>query len=65
MPKDEWGVKRLCAACGVRFYDLGRNPVDCPKCGEAYSPAAAIAKGKVVKETAAKVIAAKQRLRVV
>lgn len=53
MPKDEWGVKRLCGACGARFYDLGRDPVDCPKCGETYVPIAAISgKAKVVKESA-------------
>lgn len=52
MPKDEWGVKRQCGACGARFYDLQREPVDCPKCGETYSPLAAIAKGKVTRATA-------------
>lgn len=58
MPKDEWGVKRQCGACGARFYDLMREPVECPKCGETYSPNAALAKGKVVKATAkAKVVA--------
>jgi hypothetical protein len=25
------GVKRLCAACGTRFYDLMSKPI-CPKC---------------------------------
>lgn len=55
MPKAEWGVKRLCAACGARFYDLGRQPVDCPKCGETYVAAVAQAdKGKVTKATAKK-----------
>lgn len=27
----ERGVKRLCASCGTRFYDLLAKPV-CPKC---------------------------------
>lgn len=27
------GIKRLCAGCGARFYDLGKNPAKCPKCG--------------------------------
>ncbi|MEM8752914.1 MAG: TIGR02300 family protein [Pseudomonadota bacterium] len=59
MPKDEWGVKRLCAACGARFYDLQRDPVDCPKCGATYAPAEATAtKGKVTKATAAAKVAA-------
>lgn len=33
MPKPEWGVKRTCTSCRTRFYDLGRDPVVCPKCG--------------------------------
>ncbi|MGF1659871.1 MAG: TIGR02300 family protein [Rubrimonas sp.] len=36
MVKPEWGVKRLCASCGARFYDLNRNPVACPDCGAAF-----------------------------
>lgn len=36
MGKPEWGVKRLCASCGARFYDLNRNPVACPECGAAF-----------------------------
>lgn len=60
MPKDEWGVKRLCAACGARFYDLHRDPVDCPKCEATYTPAPAPgSKGKVSKAAAAPVAAAK------
>ncbi|WP_340108783.1 FYDLN acid domain-containing protein [Pikeienuella sp. HZG-20] len=55
MPKDEWGVKRLCAACGVRFYDLGRDPVDCPSCGETYTPpVSTVVKSRVSKATAKK-----------
>jgi uncharacterized protein (TIGR02300 family) len=33
MAKPELGLKRACASCGARFYDLGRNPAVCPKCG--------------------------------
>lgn len=32
MAKPEWGTKRQCQSCGVRFYDLMRAPVTCPKC---------------------------------
>jgi len=28
----EWGQKRVCQACGAKFYDLGRSPATCPKC---------------------------------
>lgn len=34
MPKEEWGVKRLCPTTQKRFYDLGRTPVVSPYTGE-------------------------------
>ncbi len=34
MPKEEWGVKRVCPTTGKRFYDLGRDPVVSPYTGE-------------------------------
>ncbi len=34
MPKEEWGVKRVCPTTGKRFYDLNRNPVISPYTGE-------------------------------
>jgi len=37
MPKEEWGVKRVCPKCSVRFYDLQRNPMTCPACGHSFS----------------------------
>ena len=33
MPKPELGSKRVCVACGARFYDLQKTPAVCPKCG--------------------------------
>jgi uncharacterized protein (TIGR02300 family) len=33
MVKPELGTKRVCIACNTRFYDLGRSPAICPKCG--------------------------------
>ena len=37
------GTKRTCQnhECGVRFYDLMRDPISCPACGAAYQPLAA------------------------
>ena len=32
MAKPELGTKRLCANCGVKFYDLSKTPITCPKC---------------------------------
>jgi len=34
MPKEEWGVKRICPTTGKRFYDLGRTPIVSPYTGE-------------------------------
>lgn len=38
MAKLEWGTKRLCTSCGARFYDLGRQPIECPKCHTTIDP---------------------------
>ena len=35
MAKREWGAKHTCADCGVKFYDLHRRPIACPKCDAA------------------------------
>ena len=34
MPKEEWGVKRVCPTTGKRFYDLNRSPIVSPFTGE-------------------------------
>jgi uncharacterized protein (TIGR02300 family) len=34
MPKEEWGVKRVCPTTGKRFYDLNRSPIVSPYTGE-------------------------------
>lgn len=37
MPKDEWGVKRICPSCSTRFYDLRHDPMLCPNCGAQFT----------------------------
>jgi uncharacterized protein (TIGR02300 family) len=37
MPKDEWGVKRVCPSCSTRFYDLQMDPMTCPNCGASFT----------------------------
>lgn len=32
MAKPELGTKRLCSNCAAKFYDLGKDPIVCPKC---------------------------------
>jgi uncharacterized protein (TIGR02300 family) len=60
MPKEEWGVKRVCPSTGKRFYDLNRKPIISPYTGEVVeidtgkagrSLVAAKADKKVAKET--------------
>ena len=36
MAKPELGTKRLCASCGAKYYDLNRDPIVCPKCGDVF-----------------------------
>ena len=38
MAKPELGTKRVCVACGTRFYDLQAVPAVCPKCGTEQPP---------------------------
>lgn len=38
MAKPEWGQKRTCNSCSCRFYDMGRSPITCPKCGGTVEP---------------------------
>jgi uncharacterized protein (TIGR02300 family) len=37
MPKEEWGVKRVCPSCSTRFYDLRMDPIHCPNCGSNFT----------------------------
>ena len=53
MAKPELGLKRVCVACGAKFYDLTRTPAVCPKCGTeqpADQPRLKRATGNVVED---------------
>lgn len=39
MPKEEWGVKRVCPKCATRFYDLQNDPMTCPACEVSFDVA--------------------------
>ena len=41
MVDPKFGTKRVCEACGGKFYDLSKNPVICPLCGHSFDPTAA------------------------
>ena len=40
MAKPDLGIKRQCQNCGAKFFDLGRSPIICPKCGTTFQAAA-------------------------
>ena len=38
MAKPEWGVKRICQACGFKYYDFKKSPITCPSCNVQFDP---------------------------
>ncbi|MBN8646603.1 MAG: TIGR02300 family protein [Caulobacterales bacterium] len=38
MPKIDLGEKQICPSCAAKFYDLGKRPAKCPKCGNSFDP---------------------------
>ena len=46
MAKAELGIKRLCANCGAKFYDLNKDPIHCPKCNTVYVVAPVVSRGR-------------------
>src|SRR5438477_2426346 len=36
--KADLGTKHVCPSCGVRFYDLQKRPIECPKCEFSFEP---------------------------
>ena len=38
MAKPEWGVKRICPGCGLKYYDFNNTPITCPSCNVEFDP---------------------------
>ena len=38
MSKPEWGIKRLCPSCGIKYYDFNKEIIKCPKCEFEFDP---------------------------
>lgn len=51
--KPELGIKRQCANCGAKFYDLAKTPILCPKCGTVYEVAPVSARRTAAKAAVA------------
>ena len=43
----ELGAKQICPTCSTKFYDLGRRPAHCPKCGAEFDPEEALRSRRV------------------
>ena len=31
------GLKRICASCGIKFYDMEQQPIKCPSCEAVFT----------------------------
>ena len=38
MSNAEWGIKRVCPSCSIKYYDFNKNPIVCPKCEFEFDP---------------------------
>ena len=38
MAKPEWGKKRICPSCGLKYYDFNNSPIKCPSCQTEFDP---------------------------
>ena len=38
MSKPEWGIKRVCPSCNIKYYDFNKSPIICPKCEFEFDP---------------------------
>ncbi|MEO6341217.1 MAG: TIGR02300 family protein [Caulobacteraceae bacterium] len=47
MANPELGAKQICPSCQAKFYDLGRRPAVCPKCGSSFDPEEAVRSRRV------------------
>jgi uncharacterized protein (TIGR02300 family) len=54
MPREEWGVKRVCPTTGKRFYDLNKSPIISPYSGEVVSIDLPGRKGSAAHDSGAK-----------
>ena len=47
MANPELGAKQICPSCSAKFYDLGKRPAVCPKCGTEFDPEEALRSRRV------------------
>lgn len=42
MSEPDWGLKRICQSCGVKFYDFHKTVITCPSCAATYDAEAVV-----------------------
>lgn len=50
MKVSDRGSKHFCAECEIKFYDLGREVVACPRCGAKPAPPKALKKAPAARK---------------
>ncbi len=38
MSKPNWGIKRICPSCSMKYYDFDKSPIICPGCQFQFDP---------------------------
>ena len=38
MSEPQWGIKRVCPSCSIKYYDFHKSPIICPKCQFEFDP---------------------------
>ena len=38
MSKPEWGIKRVCPSCSIKYYYFNKSTIICPKCQFQFDP---------------------------
>ena len=38
MAKPNWGNKRICPSCSLKYYDFNKSPITCPVCSVEFDP---------------------------
>lgn len=41
---EEFGIKRICQSCSIKYYDLNKSPIVCPACGTEFDPEAILSR---------------------
>lgn len=58
-----FGTKRICPSCSGKFYDLNKNPANCPSCKHSFDPTVVLRARRGRKKADAQAAAAREAAR--